>query len=61
MRRVSRPVARARRKGSALGRVARLGAGFALVVLGVALVGTMLWLWLSAQPGWQEWFEQWTR
>ena len=60
VRRVSRPVARARRKGSALGRVARLGAGFALVVLGVALVGTMLWLWLSTQPGWQEWFEQWT-
>ncbi len=61
VRRVSRPVARVRRKGSALGGVARLGAGFALVVLGLTLVGTMLWLWLSAQPGWQEWFEQWTR
>ncbi len=60
VRRVSRPVARARRKGSALGRVARLGAGFALVVLGLVLVGAMLWLWLSTQPGWQEWFEQWT-
>ncbi len=60
VRRVSRPVTRVRRKGSALGRVARLGAGFALVVLGLALVVTMLWLWLSAQPGWQEWFEQWS-